>query len=465
MSLLERAQQWFRRRRRKLAAKGKKAELREFVYLDEVSVYSLIASRLGPVAAEFTATEKKSLQDELSGSVGGGAVGIVKGESSTRALEVQTIGSQVVRKSIVQTTFKELYDFEEDTLAIRPGTQETPPVCAHDVSTLESTIDKLVDSVWVIDPNTLTRGRLFEAEVELAADAIFRVSAVMSAILGITRDIRPEMFGLRDFSAFDQVESVNRILEKLFVGLVPIRGRLIDYNVIRIRGKDWLVHRKACKSLGDEATTSQHAYVVCVAEQALFWKDVRRVLFSGSRFRVLCRIAQDGLQDSWTPIKLVHVLNEVNPTLGRTLENASRSALAAMGSADQSAEADDTRMEYMKEALIGYAQMLARHYGCTIGDECMQELQLLAADQCQTTDDIRARRRAFGLISDTLEQRFQIERSPMVEAQYRQTALLEMGLSLNGQLPPAAISNVPDTSSSKSSSERFLDSELVAIYW
>lgn len=464
MSLIKRAQQWLRNRRRKRAAKGKKAELREFVYLDEVSVYSLIASRLGPIAAEFTDTEKRSLQDEFSGSVGG-TIGIVKGESSGRALERNTSGLQVVRKSVVQTTFKELYDFEKDTLAIRPVVQESPPIRIHDVSTLELNIDNLMDSDWIIDPVSLTRGRLFEAEVELEADTIFRVSAVMSAILAITQDSNPAIFGLRDFSDIEQLESVNRILEKLFVGLVPIRGHLIDYKVISLRGKDWLVHRKLLNSMSDDTNSVQEPYVVCVAEQALFWKDLRRVLFSGSRFRVLCRIAQDGLHDSWTPIKLVHVLNDVNPTLGRTLESAGRIALKAMGSADQADLADDTRMAYMKEALIRYAKMLASHYGYTIDDECMADLQLQTAKQCINTNDIYARRRAFRLISETLEQRFQIERAPMVEAQYRQTALLEMGLSLNGQLSPAMISNVHDTNSIESSNERFLDSELVAIYW
>jgi hypothetical protein len=47
----------FRQWRRRWAAKNEKGMLREFVYLDEVSVYSLIASRLGPIAAEFTDTQ------------------------------------------------------------------------------------------------------------------------------------------------------------------------------------------------------------------------------------------------------------------------------------------------------------------------------------------------------------------------------------------------------------------------
>ena len=465
MNFLGRVRHWLRQRRRKFVAKGKKAELREFVYLDEVSVYSLIASRLGPVAAQFTETQKRSLEDEYSGSITGSAVGIVKGESTTRSLEVQTSGSQVVRKSIVQTTFKELYDYEKDTLAIRPRDRETTIAPTRDISNLRMTIDKLVDSGWIIDPDTLTRGRLFEAEVDLEADAIFRVSAVMSAILGITRDSSPEIFGLNNFSDINQVESVNRILEELFVGLVPIRGRLIDYDVITLEGKDWLVHRMARKLLHDHATKSQEAYVVCVAEQALFWKDLRRVLFSGSRFRVLCRIAEDGLNDSWTPIKLVHVLNELNPTLGRGLESACQTALAAMGTTNHSIQTEDTHTVYMRGALMRYAQMLAKHYGHTIGDECLTDLKTMADRQFGTTDDIHARRRAFGHIAKVLEQRFQIERDPMVEAQFRQTALLDMGLSISGQLQPVATLTEPATRSIKSAGERFLDSELVAIYW
>lgn len=51
--------QWYRRRRRQRAFR-KHSDLREFIYLDDVSVFSLIASQLGPVATEFTNTEATS---------------------------------------------------------------------------------------------------------------------------------------------------------------------------------------------------------------------------------------------------------------------------------------------------------------------------------------------------------------------------------------------------------------------
>lgn len=60
MRLRGRVGAWVARRRRRRAARQLEgAPLREFVYLDEVSVYSLVASRMGSVATEHTATESR----------------------------------------------------------------------------------------------------------------------------------------------------------------------------------------------------------------------------------------------------------------------------------------------------------------------------------------------------------------------------------------------------------------------
>ena len=63
---------WWSWRRWRAAGQNRHTPLREFVYLDEVSVYSLIASRLGPIAAEFSETQTESLQDQsgVSGRLG-----------------------------------------------------------------------------------------------------------------------------------------------------------------------------------------------------------------------------------------------------------------------------------------------------------------------------------------------------------------------------------------------------------
>jgi len=106
MSLRERFRRWQVRRRRKRAARRHEASaLREFVYLDEVSVFSLISSRLGPVATEFTATESSSLTGELTGTAGVSA-GVLKSELKARSEATQTHGTQVLRKATVQATLK-----------------------------------------------------------------------------------------------------------------------------------------------------------------------------------------------------------------------------------------------------------------------------------------------------------------------------------------------------------------------
>src|SRR5207245_9779199 len=104
------------------AARSQKSQLREFVYLDDVSVYTLYASRMGAIATELTETQAASLRSELSGSAGINAL-VGKAEVGTRLQSEDTHGTQVLRKSIIQTTFKELYDLERASLAMRPSSE------------------------------------------------------------------------------------------------------------------------------------------------------------------------------------------------------------------------------------------------------------------------------------------------------------------------------------------------------
>jgi hypothetical protein len=175
---------WFWSWRRLRAYQDRKGELREFVYLDEVSVYSLIASRIGPIAAEFTETQTKTLERGFSGSLSADS-GVVKSELSPRRLDIQTQGSQILRKSTVQTTFKEFFDFEEGTLAFKlPKEDEEAPEIRSLDDLVEAT--KVVKgNKWIVDPEKLTRGQLLEVEVQLEAEPIYHLSALISAFRGI----------------------------------------------------------------------------------------------------------------------------------------------------------------------------------------------------------------------------------------------------------------------------------------
>ena len=112
---------------------------------------------------------------------------------------------------------------------------------------------------------------------------------------------------------------MNRILEKLLAGLVPVRGRLIEYEFVTVREKEWLVHRRVLNQLSEDDTlqTTAGIYSRCRGAISLFWKGHTAGSFLGIAVsRAMCRVAQDGIQESWTPVKLAHVLDAVAPDLG-----------------------------------------------------------------------------------------------------------------------------------------------------
>ena len=295
MSLRSRFRAWRRTRRRKRAAEREQAPLREFVYLDEVSVYSLIASKLGAIATEFTDTETATLASEVGSSVGVGAGG-TKASLGSKLQTTAVRGSQVLRKSIVQTTFKELYEFEKPLLKL-PANHEPPQVACPPDTLLSECLGKLGDP-WAVDVKQLERGHLVELEVELEAEPIYKNSAIIATMMELMQE-SPELQAVVSLGERSQLESFARILERLLAGLVPVRAKAVDYRVVQAEERRFLVHRAIAAQLTERPEfKAAPLTLVGVAEETLFWKDIRRVLFSNSRYRVLSRIARSGIQES-----------------------------------------------------------------------------------------------------------------------------------------------------------------------
>lgn len=100
---------------------------REFIYLDEVSVYSLLASRLGSIPEQLTKSASEALQSEINSEIGVN-YGLKAGVGSKLAT-TSTAATQVVRKSMVQGAFKELVDVEHGKLALSaPLPAASPPL-------------------------------------------------------------------------------------------------------------------------------------------------------------------------------------------------------------------------------------------------------------------------------------------------------------------------------------------------
>jgi hypothetical protein len=172
-----------RRRRAREAKELAGIPLREFVYLDEVSVYSLIASRKGPIATDYRDTASTLLRSEIGGTLGGN-VGVAKSEVSSAMESSQTSEMHVVRKAVIQSTFRELYESERENLASKVTDRANAPKQPMNLDGLRATIAAREENDgWVIDPRQLTRGQMIEVDVELRADKVFGFSTAVAAIV------------------------------------------------------------------------------------------------------------------------------------------------------------------------------------------------------------------------------------------------------------------------------------------
>ena len=458
MSLLRWWRSWRRKRRIKRAAKGRQSPLREFVYLDETSVCSLVAARVGSIADTLTATQSESLQSEVGSSVG--ASGFVRAGLDSKVTGVQSRSSQILRKTIIQSTFKELHDMEKDRLVIRPPAPLGRFGKWRDGQDLAAALQSAQDETWIIDASKLQRGRLFEVEVELATEPIYQCSAMASAISSLIQD-NPQLHALRGISGIAQMTEVNQLLEKLIADLVPIRGRVLDYRSLAVDGHEWLLHEQVLSNLSSAISEQARAvYAVGVAEQPLFWKDIRRVLFSNSRYLMLCRLAQNGIRESWTPVKLSHVLEAVAPKFSKALEDGGRNALSVMTNASRS---DTTRERRWKKALVTYAEDIASQHVQVLDDALRAELGPVVDEYSGAVDSVVSSRQAFVAVTDVLTQRLGIDVSPEQAVNCRMSALLGAGLWLDGQQLPRT--GHAAHASEQDACERYLDSEIVAIYW
>lgn len=452
--------------------RNKKTPLREFIYLDETSVYSLYASRIGAIKSEYTDTLTRVRQDEVGGSINSPA-GAAKSGLTARAITAQSQQSQVVSRAIVQSTFKELLEKERDSLSLKhvPGFERTPRIESLNglraKNQSKSKLKKLRKKGFVVDPNTLVRGALLEIEVELNPEVIFQFSSVMQALVGMVRK-NPALFG-REEGEIAEVDSISSIIEELLVGLIPLRGRAVDYSVVVLGppdDKELIVHNRLLESLEDEGEFTIHPlFVVGVAEQSLFWKDIRRVLFAGQRFRLLCRVARDDIGKSWVPLKMQQVLSSMFPDLGEEIEKVNRGDL--FKTEPRSAGATGAEPEHVvRRALQTHAARLAESEDISLLEDDVAEIDAIASRCVSAFESEQEKRAAFGLIENYIADRHNLEIDSNVALESRRHAREDANVSWSttSELTSQSDTNFPDTSNT-SEDEYFLDSEFIAIYW
>jgi hypothetical protein len=458
---------WFRRRSRHLRRlpAGGISELREFVYLDEVSVFSLAASRFGALEAEFTQSESESLMASLDASVSASAPLLLQSEIRSGVETTSGRNSQVLKKATIQSTFGRLLEEERKSLAllIEPG-QAVPRL--QDAAHLLNAFDEGRLGSAMIAHESLRRGRLTELDVELEPESVFKFQAIMGEVFQLAEGMPQLMTALATSTGAQQAAALYPLLDRLLAGLVPLRGRSVSFKTVQVAGRSFVIRNDLLDAVVDPSGLGVDPLeVVGVAEAGLFWKDIRRVLFGGLRYRMLCRIARDSLQPTWSPVKPMDVLGEISPGIRSSWDAAMTGLDTSMRQEQLSAPASsesDASAESMRRAMIAYCRELASNYGSTYEEAELQRLgvmALLTPGWASVSDT----RRAFTDAADLLAVDMGVEIDKAVARQTRDDVL--RAENLDAMSLTASELATPPNRDLPSKRPHFLDCEIVAIYW
>lgn len=446
---------WGKPQKQKQEAKPEdisKENLREFVYLDEVSLRSLLSSLKGDLRDSTSVGSSDAYELEAATAVEASNPLVGKAGASSRFQTSNSSSIQTSRKATVQSWFR---DFRA-IAGIRLVEKATPKKPATDIEALKRTSEA---SLMVASRN-LARGELVEFRVELAADPVYHLSTVTSELAGMADDY-PEMFAAGGGAgAIHELAPVRKVLERLLAGLVPIRAVSLDYVVVQLDGTEYVVHKDLIQGLD---LVSEPLQIVGVTELLAYWKDLRRVLFSEAEFTLLARISRTGIQPSWTPVKLADIFREMVPKLVAQINAAGK--VSFIPQEDQTNPA----MAKMREALASYATHALTLSGTVLASPEQVDLErlidTLKARAASVSDQHSAFKVLHSWIEDHADRTIDSEESHELRKKVRDEAGLSLFPALEASITNSSSRVSDDMEGGKEERERLLDVEIIAIYW
>lgn len=403
-------------------------KLREFAYLDEVTVQSLLVSLIGELPTEVTSLTSRSNESEVGGSIGASAPVLAKAELTSRFKGSSTTSSQVLSRAVAESLFKHLYELVTDQLVWSPaGSHNSQPI-------------------------PLERGSLIELEVELAPDPIYGFSATMGVLTEIADDYPAIVQDKAAALVVKEGSLVTKVLERLLVGLIPLKAEI---NGLAAGEVDGVVVAAPSEFFAANGIVSTPVSVVGVTEQAKYWRDVRRVPFSKSRFTVLGRISRSGVQPSWTPVKLTEVMRDIAPQFPDMITQVGRVGYSTPVNARE-----ETNRAALERALL--------HFALAAGGEQaaarQNEIEAFARSQRTQADTLTQQGMAFDALGDWMVQSGIVDAVAQDARVLRSQARRASGLKANSAAT-ALTDFVNPNPPEESAPEALIDLEIVAVYW
>ena len=427
-----------------------KNPLREFIYLDEVSLRSLLSSKKGEMT---TSTSKEVNQfvengSQTSASFGGVNIGKVEGTSRFQTRNSSTL--QTAKKATVQSWFREL-DKLKDIRLLETVQQVQPFENMQDVL-------KCSNLSVCIKEEKLKRGEIIEFKVRLSTEPIFHMVTLLSEFKGMATDFPDMMGGKSGLKQFSEVEGISLVLQRLLAGLIPVRAEVLDYVVVEIENLQYVVHVDA---IAEHAIDTKPLEIVCVTELDAYWKDIRRVLFSDAEFTMLARVSKTGLQTIWTPIKLADLMRGLIPDLSEQLNNA----VGLLFDPDRPSKVKTEEAATLRAALMIYSQSVlsAVETEMSVSEKSLIENQIGALEISEQT--ALSQKNAFLNVRELIAKFVKVDISSQKDLEFREHARSSAGLKHFKNLQTETNNAPANTSDNIQEDKHLLDVEVVAMYW
>jgi len=441
----------FRRKVRRWAK-----ERREFVYLDEASVTSLIASRDGAIKDTVKETLTRSTEGEFK--TGGSSTGKKLGLSAeARVKKTNTSGQEVVRKAVIQSTFRDLRTGGDDELLTtvdrKRRRREIEPRSLATVRDVMRHKRKLRNHGQLLCVADIKRGDVLELTVNLSAERTYQLATALSSVVDLVNG-REDLFGI-DKSQYDQIFGILEVIDGMLVGLVPIHGTSTDFAILTIDGEEHLLHRSLVDPNGDLLHHLKLLEVVGVTNFASYTRDLRRVLFAGESYTTYVRIESATLRDSWQPVKLATVLEKTFLKAGDLFTRLTEVLADAAENADVDPAPTPTPVDW-EDATLRFGRALAAECATSLEEPVLQAAATMAAVTLAAATEIEQRRSAFDDVANTVAPGADRETVRRVR-----DPILHQATASAAQ-PSAPVSRQP---AGTEQTTRKLEVEFVAIYW
>ncbi len=425
--------------------------IREFVYLNETSVESLLASADGEILVQRTSTASRSSEASLTAGLSGktpiGKASFAPALKTSKGSEVQEL-----RKSVAQSAFARFRDRNAHQFTIRPVNALTISRRGRKLlkATDGSALKKYKQGIRVSD---LKRGDLLEIETDLVAADIYKARTAISAVADVM-DAYPSFASIELRDQLRAARPVTALIDSLNGDSIPVFGQNPSIGLQKIDGELWILN-KAGISTGDDATKlSLEAQTL----EPWFWGDTARILFRPERYTMLCRVINPSLSEAPSSSYIGAILGTIDSSLATTVDAMGSMFLGAMREGHHKSTETTAFQTTSLEVINNYVSKLGEHMPSAplaLPSEMRGSMSRVNIKQLtpeSQVDFFGALDEALGVTDEDI--------SPQVKVAIRDAVRTEHRL-----WPWSRDPSTPSTQSEPPTSNAYLEVAIVAVYW